>query len=114
MLHRVRALLADVRWLYPRPLTTVAVLGMGLLSALVVHALLPAGWRPGLGWVLLAVPVTYVVHRLGSHTGLSKRFKHSLLDELGGDVDDAQTWLIAGLTAGGVLLVVAGLERAVG
>jgi hypothetical protein len=113
--RRVGRLLADVRWLHPRPVTTVAVLVVAALSALVARALLPERWRPdGAGWLLLSVLVAYVALRLGAHTGWSKRFKHSVLDWFGGDVDDAQTWLLAGLAAAGVLVLVAMVQRAVG
>ncbi|HYP45839.1 MAG TPA: hypothetical protein VEQ66_11670 [Propionibacteriaceae bacterium] len=38
-------------------------------------------------------------------SGLSKKFKHTYLDWLGGDVDDAQTWMLSALGGGGTLVL---------
>jgi hypothetical protein len=111
--RKLATLLTGVGWTYPRPVTTLAVLAVGLLSSLTVWALLPQAWRPsGLGWVLLAGCCAYVVLRIGAFTGWSKRFKHTVLDWFGGDVDDAQTWLLAGLAGAGVLVLVGLVQRA--
>jgi hypothetical protein len=60
--------------------------------------------------VVLGSTGAYVAVRLGAHTGWSKRFKHEVLDRVGGDVDDAQTWMLATF-ASGTLLVLARLVR---
>lgn len=115
MRRKLSTLLTGVGWTYPRPVTTLAVLVVCLLSSLTAWALLPQEWRPvGYGWVLLAGACAYVVLRIGAFTGWSKRFKHGVLDWFGGDVDDAQTWLLAGLTGAGVLLLVALAQRVLG
>lgn len=108
----VRRMLADVRWLYPRPVTTFAVETVCVICALVARSLLPSAWRPArLIWVALVSPGTYIVLRLGSHTGVSKRFKHTVLDWFGGDVDDAQTWMLAILSGAGILVAVRTVGR---
>lgn len=101
----VSLLVHDVKWLYPRPVTTAAVYAACVLSALLAWALLPAAGRPAAFWVLPAGVVGYGVHRVSSWRGWSKRFKHALVDPLGGDVDDAQTWLVATLVGLVVLTV---------
>lgn len=107
----ITTLLTGVGWTYPRRVTTVAVLGAAVLSSLLAWTMLPPSWRPaGLQWVLLAGLCAYVVLRIGAYSGWSKRFKHTVLDRLGGDVDDAQTWLLGGLT-GAVVLVLVGLAQ---
>lgn len=111
-MRRPLRLLADVRWAYPRRLTTVAVAAVALVGAALAWALLPSHWRPGSPlWLLLAASTAYVALRLGAHTGWTKRFKHELLDPLGGDVDDAQTWGLAVVVAAAVLAVVALVGR---
>jgi hypothetical protein len=102
------------RWRYPRRVTTLAVLVVGLLGSSLAHALLPEGWRPSAAWLPLAAVGAYCVLRLDAYLGLGKRFKHSVMDRFGGDVDDAQTWAVATLAGGAVLVVVALLQRAVG
>lgn len=114
MRRKLSTLLTGVGWTYPRPVTTLAVLFVGLLSSLLAWALLPAQWRPGYGWVVLAALCAYVVLRVAAFTGWSKWFKHGVLDWFGGDVDDAQTWLLAGLTGAGVLVLVALAQRLLG
>jgi hypothetical protein len=107
-------LLADVTWLYPRPVTTAAVAVTSTLGTLLVRALLPRRLRDGdLRSLAAASTGAYVVLRLGAHTGWSKRFKHSVLDWFGGDVDDAQTWLLAALSGGGILVALRALRSAV-
>lgn len=99
--------LVDVKWSYPRPVTTLAVAAVAASCTVVARSLLPRTWRPErLSWVALASPGTYLVLRLGAHTGWSKRFKHTVLDWFGGDVDDAQTWMLGILSSGGILAVV--------
>jgi hypothetical protein len=60
--------------------------------------------------VVLGSAGAYIAVRLGAHTGWSKRFKHEVLDRVGGDVDDAQTWMLATF-ASGTVLVLARLVR---
>jgi hypothetical protein len=55
--------------------------------------------------VVLGGTGAYVAVRLGAHTGWSKRFKHEVLDWFGGDVDDAQTWMLATFASGTVLVL---------
>lgn len=99
-------LLADVKWLYPRPATTAAVQAVAVGTTLLARALLPATWRPsGALWVPVASSGAYLALRLGAHTGWSKRFKHTVLDWFGGDVDDAQTWMLGTLSGGGILVL---------
>lgn len=99
-------LLRDVKWLYPRPVTTAAVQAVAISTTVLARALLPEAWRPpGVLWVPVASNGAYVALRLGAHTGWSKRFKHSVLDWFGGDVDDAQTWLLGALSGGGILVL---------
>jgi hypothetical protein len=105
-------LVHDVKWLYPRPVTTLAVLVVAVAATLLSRALLPDRWRPdGLAWVVPAALVAYASHRLLSFRGWAKGFKHTVLDWFGGDVDDAQTWLFAGLSGGAALVAVAALQR---
>lgn len=100
-------------WLYPRRVTTVAVSAVALLGTLLARQLLPPSWRPaGPVWVVLASLGAYVVLRLDSRVGWSKRFKHAVMDWFGGDVDDAQTWAVAALAGGGVLVLVSLVQRA--
>ena len=99
------------RWAYQRRITTVAVLVVALLSSLLAFVLLPDAARPdGVAWVLPAAVLTYLVLRLDAHLGLSKRVKHAVIDPFGGDVDDAQTWFVAALVGGGVLLLIGLLQ----
>lgn len=103
------------RWLYDRPVTTVAVFTVGLLTSLVAYALLPEGWRPASAvWLLPAAVVAYAVSKVDGRLYLSKRFKHAYIDRLGGEVDDAQFWFVAGFAAAAFLVVVAGLQRLLG
>lgn len=102
------------RWLYPRAVTTLAVLVVGLLGSLLAYALLPERWRPSPVWLPLAAAVAYCVLRVDAYVGLAKRFKHSIMDALGGDVDDAQTWAVAALAGGATLVLIAVLQRAAG
>lgn len=107
--------LRRVRWRYARPVTTVAVLVVAMLGALLAWALLPSSWRPGsLLWVLPAALVAYVVLRLDAYKGWGKAFKHRVMDSFGGDVDDAQTWAVAVLAGGAVLVLVALVQRVLG
>lgn len=103
---RLLSMLIDVKWSYPRAITTLAVQAVAATCALVARSLLPPTWRPGrLYWVAVASPGTYAVLRLGAHTGWSKRFKHTVLDWFDGDVDDAQTWMLGVLSSAGILLL---------
>ena len=109
---RITSLLADVRWLYPRATTTLAVQSVASITTLMAWSLLPHRLRPSDRLSLLAASAgSYAVLRLGAHTGWSKRFKHEALDRLGGDVDDAQTWLL-GAIGGGASLVLIQFGRA--
>jgi hypothetical protein len=109
-----RMLVHDVRWLYPRPVTTLAVLTVAMLMTLLGRALLPETLRPpGPLPVVAATLMAYVALRLGAFTQWTKRFKHSVLDWFGGDVDDAQTWLLAALSGGTALVLIELLRRAV-
>lgn len=109
------ARLRQVRWRYARPVTTAAVLLVALLGSLLALAVLPRDWRPDdPRWVLLATVVAYVVLRLDAYKGWGKRFKHTVMDSFGGDVDDAQTWAAAALAGGLVLVAVTVVQRAVG
>jgi hypothetical protein len=64
--------------------------------------------------VLVASIGAYIALRLGSYTGMSKRFKHTYLDWFSGDVDDAQTWMLAAIGGGSVLVVLGQLRRIIG
>jgi hypothetical protein len=55
--------------------------------------------------VLPASGGTYIILRWAKYRGYSKTFKHTILDRFGGDVDDAQTWMLGTLGGGGVLLL---------
>lgn len=104
-LYRVAERLRRLSWTYPRPSTSVAVGGVAAVSVGLGRALLPPRWRPGTSLSLVAaVPGTYAVLRLADESGAAKRFKHTLLDRIGGNVDDAQTWL-GGVVSALVLLV---------
>lgn len=99
-------LLAEVEWLYPRPVTTAAVQAVAVGTTLLARAVLPTSRRPSnVLWVPVASGGAYIALRLGDHTGWSKRFKHTVLDWFGGDVDDAQTWMLGTLSGGGVLVL---------
>lgn len=107
--------LRSVRWWYPRPLTTLAVAVVALVTALLARAALPDGWRPASPlWVLPAAAAGYVALVVGSHKGWTKRFKHGVLDPIGGNVDDATPWLLGTLTGAAFLVVVALVARATG
>ena len=104
--------LRRVDWSYARPRSTAAVHAVCLTSTLLARRALPPRWRPeGLAPVLAASGSAYVVVRTGSYKGWSKRFKHSVLDWFEGDVDDAQTWLLAGSASAAVLAGVSWLRR---
>lgn len=110
MLEDLRKL-RTLSWRYERWSTTTTVAAVSVLSGLAARALLPQTAPPsGPGSVLAASVGAYVMLRLGSASGWSKRLKHEWLDRLGGDVDDAQTWLL-GTLAGAATLV---LLRAAG
>lgn len=93
-------------WYYRRPVTTGAVATVAVLGTFLARALMPRSWRPtGSGWLIVGSAGAYAALRLGSYSGLSKRFKHTFLDWFGGDVDDAQTWMLAGLGGGSTLVL---------
>jgi hypothetical protein len=103
---KLRRMMSEMPWHYDRTVSTVAVQAVAVITALLARALLPARWRPTrLWWVAPASAGAYVTIRAGAHTGWSKRFKHRVLDWLGGDVDDAQTWMLGMLSSGGILVV---------
>jgi hypothetical protein len=107
--------LIDMPLRYPRGVTTGAVATVAVLCTLLARALLPRAARPS-GWlpVLVASIGAYIALRLGSYTGISKRFKHTYLDWFSGDVDDAQTWMLAAIGGGSVLVVLGQLRRVLG
>lgn len=107
--------LTDMPIRYPRGVTTGAVAAVAVICTLLVRALLPRAARPS-GWlpVLVASVGAYMALRLGSYTGMSKRFKHTYLDWFSGDVDDAQTWMLAAIGGGSVLVVLGQLRRIIG
>jgi hypothetical protein len=89
---------------YPRPVTTGAVATVAVLTTLIARGLLPRSARPpGALWVVAASFFAYGILRLDNHMHYSKRFKHTYMDRFGGDVDDAQTWILAGLSGGAAL-----------
>jgi hypothetical protein len=96
---------------YPRPATTGAVASVAVLTTLIARGLLPRSARPGALWVAAASFFAYGVLRLDNHMHYSKRFKHAYIDRFGGDVDDAQTWILAGLSGGAALAVAQMLRR---
>jgi hypothetical protein len=103
------------RWYYRRPATTAAVATVAVTSTLVGRALLPRCWRPsGIFPLAVASAGAYVAVRLGSVSGVSKYFKHTYLDWFGGDVDDAQTWMLGMLGGGSVLVAWQKVRRIVG
>ncbi|MEY2521481.1 MAG: hypothetical protein QOJ66_46 [Ilumatobacteraceae bacterium] len=105
-------MLSEITWSYPRPITTVAVQSVAVTTTLAARAMLPRSWRPsGALPIIVASAGAYVALRVGSHTGRSKQFKHAVLDGLGGDVDDAQTWILGALGGGGVLVALRLLRR---
>jgi hypothetical protein len=112
VLERFKKLL-KMPWFYQRRVTTAAVASVAVLSASAARAMLPRSSRPSglLAW-LAAIGGAYLALRLGSYTGMSKRFKHTYLDWFGGDVDDAQTWILGTLGGGSVLLFLQMLGRA--
>lgn len=101
-------------WRYPRAATTFAVLAVSVLGTLLAWAVLPPTWRPGAGWMLPAAAAAYAALRLDAYAQVGKRVKHAVLDPLGGDVDDAQTWLVAALAGGGLLVLVQVVRRVLG
>jgi hypothetical protein len=98
---------------YPRRVTTGAVATTAVLSTLVARALLPQSARPA-GWlpILIASGGAYLALRVGSYSGLSKQFKHRYLDWFAGEVDDAQTWMVAALGGAGTLVALGQIRRA--
>jgi hypothetical protein len=76
-----------------------------VLTTLIARGLFPRSARPGALWVAAASFFAYGVLRLDNHMQYSKRFKHAYIDRFGGDVDDAQTWILAGLSGGGALAI---------
>jgi hypothetical protein len=97
---------------YPRPATTGAVATVAVLTTLIARGLLPRSARPpGVLWLAAASFFAYGVLRLDNHMHYSKRFKHTYIDRFGGDVDDAQTWILAGLSGGGALALGQVLRR---
>jgi hypothetical protein len=98
--------LPHLSWRYERWSTTATVATVAVLSGLAARALVPRTEPPaGPGSVLAASTGAYVVLRLGSASGWSKRLKHEWLDRFGGDVDDAQTWLLGTLAGVGTLVL---------
>lgn len=105
MLEDVKKL-RHLSWRYQRWSTTVAVAAVSVLCGLAARAMLPRSTPPtGAGSVLVASAGGYLVLRLGAASGWSKRLKHEWLDRFGGDVDDAQTWLLGTLGGLGTLLL---------
>lgn len=103
--------LRTLSWRYERWSTTATVAAVSVLTGLAARALLPASTPSGgAGSLLAASAGAYVVLRLGAASGWSKRIKHDWLDRFGGDVDDAQTWLL-GTFGGVVTLVILGGAR---
>ncbi len=98
-------------WLYPRPLTTIAVQCVAVITTYIGRALLPLKFRPSARWVLPASGGTYLILRWAKYRGYSKSFKHTVLDRFGGDVDDAQTWMLGTLGGGAALLLVQTMRR---
>jgi hypothetical protein len=89
-------LLAREPWAYPRPRTTIAVGGVAVSTTLVGRALLPAGRRLdglALRWSRALSPTSSCAPV--SAQGSTKSFKHTVMDRIGGDVDDAHTWILA-------------------
>ena len=114
MLERLRKL-TKMPWHYGSPISTAAVAGVAVLGTVLARAVLPHSARPsGWHWVIVGSFGAYAGVRLGSYTGLSKRFKHEYLDRLGGEVDDAQTWMLAVLVGGGTLVASQAVRRAFG
>lgn len=98
--------------LYPRRVTTGAVAATAVLCTLFARTLLPRSMRPsGRLPVVIASGGAYLALRTGSRSGLSKRFKHAYLDPLGGEIDDAQTWLVAALGGTGTLIALDRIRR---
>ena len=86
--------------------------GGGVVHALLVRALLPAPRDPRAGCRCWWPASALMLHSgLAHYTGISKRFKHTYLDWFSGDVDDAQTWMLAALGGGSVLVVLGQLRR---
>jgi hypothetical protein len=107
--------LRSVRWFYPRRVSTAAVATVALLCTLLAYAALPTWLRPAsLLWALPVAAVGYAVLVAGAHKQWTKRFKHELLDRLGGDVDDATPWLLATVVAAASLVVIALIGRLLG
>lgn len=114
MLEKLRKL-RQVSWGYPRGSTTATVAVVSLLTGVAARALLPRSFpHPGPGSVLVAGAGSYVVLRLGAASGVSKRIKHEWLDRFGGDVDDAQTWILGTLGGLGTLVALNQVGRLVG
>jgi hypothetical protein len=106
--------LSRVSWRYQRHSTTAAVATVAVISSLAARAMLPRTPPAGAGSLLAATVGAYAVIRLGSASGLSKRFKHHWMDRFGGDVDDAQTWLLGTLGGIGTLVVLRAVRETVG
>lgn len=110
--NKLTALLKDLTWVYPRPATTVAVAGVSVATTVLARRVLPASARPESRISILpASLLAYLVLHIGSHTGRTKQFKHEVLDRFGGDVDDAQTWLLGAVSGGAALFVMRWLQR---
>jgi hypothetical protein len=107
--------LVDMTWTYPRVVSTATVQAVAVVTTLLARRLLPRSWRPaGAVPVVIGSAGAYVTLRLGAHTGWSKRFKHTVLDAFGGDVDDAQTWMLGTFAGGGLLVLVQLIRRGIG
>jgi hypothetical protein len=105
--------LSGLSWRYQRWSTTATVATVSVLSGLAARALMPRSTPPaGPFSVLAASAGAYVVLRLGSASGWSKRLKHEWLDRFGGDVDDAQTWLLGTLAGVGTLVLLRAARKA--
>ena len=99
-------------WAYPRPRTTVAVGGVAVTTTLVGRALLPPARRPdGLVPAVVASAASYLVLRTGVRSGVTKAFKHTVMDRIGGDVDDAHTWILGTIAGGASLLALDAVTR---
>jgi hypothetical protein len=104
---------SSMGWRYPSTVSSAAVAGVAGLTTWWVRALVPTQWRPtGVAPLVLGTGASYLSMRIGLFTGWTKTFKHGVVDPLGGDVDDATTWMVAAIGPAAVLSVLAAGRRA--
>jgi hypothetical protein len=107
--------LLGMRLVYPRVLSTVAIMVACVLATLLVRALLPEKLRPPGTWpVVLGSAAAYVVVRFGVASDWSEFLDHDVFERLGGEVGDFPTSLLAAAGAAGTFVLRTVLRRTTG